>query len=116
MRGREMRGGDGGLRAEGWGAEEPRRKGRGRRRRRGGAGAGRCRYKARAGGSAAPFIAHGMAGGGGAERVRAGGLLPPACRQPRRRVSSGTGPGRGGGSGRTEPGETGGRGGFSRPR
>ncbi|KAM6045150.1 sodium-dependent lysophosphatidylcholine symporter 1 [Chlamydotis macqueenii] len=26
-----------------------------------------------------------MAGGGGAERARAGGLLPPACRQPRRR-------------------------------
>lgn len=54
-------------------------------------GAGRCRYKARAGGGAAPFIAHGMAGGGGAERARPGGLLPPACRQPRRRVSSETG-------------------------
>lgn len=49
-----------------------------------------------------PFIAHGMAGGGGAERPGAGGLLPPALRQHRRRVSPGArrggvraGPGRG---------------------
>lgn len=75
-------------------------------------GAGRCcpsrggspPVQGRSGGRRlAPFIARGMAGGGGAERPGAGGLLPPALRQHRRRVSPGTrrkgGPGRFGAGG-----------------
>lgn len=86
----------------GWGLEEGPGQDRRRRRKkkppgRRGRGAGRGgRYKAGAAGSLGSFIAHGMAGGGGSERARPGGLLPPVCRQPRRRVSAG-GAGRGAG-------------------